>query len=162
MLRNEDYIVVEMVGVDSIFNSCLIDVISVFSFDNGTVGDDDSFSRLTCLNFFDDDDEDDVEECEPGDVETFGLILGGSSIEIFGDVCSVFGGFGIGNVFDTLFIELIVVERSRSICSCCCRNELRKCSRCIKAFVIADESRFGKRLDEPLLRNIVGSRFPGK
>ena len=118
-----------------------------------------SGSRLTCLTFFEEEDDVEVEEWDPGDVATFGLILEGSSRVCFGDDCSVFGRFTVDD-FDVLLIEAIAA-RSRSICSCCWRSELRKCSRCIKAAVMADESRLGKRLDEPLLRNTAGSRAPG-
>ncbi len=155
------------VGVDSILDSSFVSAgVSVIE---GTVGEGDSLSRLMCFTFFEDDDDDDdeVEEWDPGDVVTFGLVLGVSSVVVFGDVCSVFGTFNGGGGgseggLDVLFIEEIAARSRSMICSCCWRNELRKCSRCIKTAVIADESRLGNMFDEPLLRNVVGSRFPGK
>ncbi len=49
------------VGFDSTLGSSF-NVISVFSFVEGTDGEGDFFSRLTCLIFFDDEDDDEVEE----------------------------------------------------------------------------------------------------
>lgn len=88
-------------GVDSMIDSCLMLV---------GEGEDDVFIRFA----FDDDDldDDEVDECEPGDVATFGLFLVVSSFD-FGDVRSV---FTVG-----VALETFVIERSRSsICSCCC------------------------------------------
>jgi len=47
----KNYIVVEIDGIISTFGSSF-NLISVFSFVEGTDGEDDSFSRLTCLTFF--------------------------------------------------------------------------------------------------------------
>ena len=120
--------------------------VSIFS----VGGEGESFSRLT---FFDDLDEDEVDEWDPGDVDTFGLTRGVSSVVI---------GSGFDEDFDALLIDARAARSRPLICSCCCRNELRKCSRCISAAVIADESTFGKRFGEPFGRNVDESRFGGK
>lgn len=163
-----------LVGIQVLIDvaSCLT-WLSWFSFElviEG-VGESDCLTRFTWDNFFDDDDrdEDELEECEPGDVSTFGLIRVESSL-VFGEFRSVFIALDLivlfVGVIDPFKAASVVAARSRSMfCSCWCerRNEFKICSLCNRAAAIADELSFvGNWLDEPLTRGVVGSKFSGK